>query len=155
MANLAQYGYDESQVEASTSFRELPVGKYKVVILDSPVKQSKAGHDMIALEMRVNGGQEDGYEFTEFLNINHPESNVQEAAFKTVKQITMAQGKQNITDTSELHGTEFVAEVIESKRKPGTFFKKYLPLKDLGSAPAQPQQQAPYAQQSNDKPAWS
>lgn len=133
MADLG-FQFKTNEVE-DTSFEPLPEGEYVCMFTEGELKDTKKGTgQFIALKLEVVEGEKQGRVLFERLNIKNPSEKTVEIAYQTLKKICEAVGKDNISNTDELHNIRFVAYVVvdgEYNR-----IKKYKSIKEKLSAPA-------------------
>ena len=109
MGNLPkQFNANDYQ---NMKFQPLPAGEYNVMIVDSVLKPTRRGGEMLALELVVLDGQYQGRKLKDWLNIVNASEDAQRIALGTLSSICRAVGKLNPTDSSELHGRPLVAVV--------------------------------------------
>lgn len=127
MADLTALGYDPAKVEdvGEGGFRVIPPGVYNVVIIDSAVRDTKAGNGKyLEVTYQIIEGREFGKTVKDRLNIIHPNPDVQRIALSQLKKICDAVGhKGQLKDSNQLHGKPMsirvVIEEFESNREPG------------------------------------
>lgn len=119
--------YNENEVELKDGFEPLPNGDYKVTIVDSEEKTSKSGNTYISLDMIIQGGQFDGRHIFENLNVGHSNQQVVDIAHATIKRLSIAMGKSGVKDSSDLHGTPFMVNIVNKPNKKGemTEYRKF------------------------------
>ena len=141
MSNLGMY---EATEEVLGDFSPLPNGKYTVCVVESELKDNKAGTgNYIQLKLEVMDGKFKG-RWINFVNITFTHSTsqtAQEIGRKTLNTLMKACGIQNIQDTKQLHGIAITAEVIIKQSEgyaPNNEVKNYFALDGAaqGTAPA-------------------
>lgn len=102
MANLGGT-FDATQVEPNGDFDPIPAGEYRAMIVDSEIKPSKAGDNMLKLTWKVDGGEYDGRLVWQNLNVWNSSPKAAEIAQRELSSICHAVGKLNVQDSEELH----------------------------------------------------
>jgi hypothetical protein len=103
--DMAKLGgtFDAASVEPNAPLEALPPGDYKVQILQSEMRPTKAGTgQMLWLDMEVLKGPLKGRHVYDQLNLN-PNPTVEEIAQRTLSAICHAIGKLQVSDSEELH----------------------------------------------------
>lgn len=119
MANLGMFNANEVQGER-TDFTALPPAQYVLAIVNSEMKQTKAGNgEYLQLEMEVQEGPFTGRKVWERLNLNNPNAQAVDIARKTLKEICFACNRPIIQSSEELHGIPMLADVKVEKGKDG------------------------------------
>lgn len=116
MAHLGQ-AFDSSTV-ADSDYAPLPVGDYRVEIIESEIRATKSGDGQyLMLTMQIIDGEHNGRRIWDRLNLWNPNSTTVEIAQRTLKSICNAVGKPVIEDSEELHQIPFVARARMAKSK--------------------------------------
>lgn len=102
MANLGGT-FDATQVEPNGDFDPVPAGEYRAMIVDSEIKPSKAGDNMLKLTWKIDGGEYDGRLVWQNLNLWNSSPKAAEIAQRELSSICHAVGKLNVQDSEELH----------------------------------------------------
>jgi Protein of unknown function (DUF669) len=111
MANLGGT-FDASGVEPNAPLEALPPGDYKVQILQSEIRVTKAGTgQMLWLDMEVLEGPLQGRHVYDRLNLINQNPTAQEIAQRTLSAICHAVGKLQISDSEELHFLPMMVKV--------------------------------------------
>ena len=122
--NLQQFlgqTFDASEVEIS-EYELLPEGDYTLQVTDSEMVPVKNDGLQLVFKFQVVGGNFDGRELRERLNIKNSNEKAVEISFQTLAKIVQACGLTKVNDSSELHGKKFLAHVAVKKGQ-GTYIK--------------------------------
>ena len=138
MASLG-FSFDHTAVDTTDSFDPLPPGEYVVEVVDSDVKQTKAGDGAyIALQLRVVEGEFENRRV--FTNINHqnPNPKAQVIGERQLAQLCTAVGlKHSLDDVVDLHNIPVKAVILVEPAKdnygPRNSVRAYKPVN--GPAP--------------------
>lgn len=154
-------GFDASGIDPQQSFQPLPVGKYKVIVTASDVRDTKTGSGQyVWLEMTVIDGEFEGRKIFDQINFRNQSQQAQDIGQRQLSGLCHAVGKLRVADTSEYHEIPFYADLkIQDDPKYGAKNRvaAYVPLnadtapvsfKPGPAAPAQPQKSA------SGKPPW-
>ena len=96
--------YDAASVEPNAPLEALPPGDYRVQILQSEMRVTKAGTGQILwLDMEVLEGPLKGRHLYDQLNLINPNPTAEEIAQRTLSAICHAVGKLQVADSEELH----------------------------------------------------
>ena len=96
--------FDATGVEPNAPLEALPPGDYKVQILQSEMRVTKAGTgQMLWLDMEVLEGPLQGRHVYDQLNLINPNPTAEEIAQRTLSAICHAVGKLQVADSEELH----------------------------------------------------
>jgi len=133
----------------AVDFAPLPNGKYKAVVSNSEMKESKAGHNYIAFTLEIIDGQYKGRLLWENCNHTHPNEQTRKIANGRLSAMSKAVGMVQLMDTSELHNKPMLIEVAQKKRNDtGEMQNVIRSFDSLSAAPAQE------AQQTSEKKPW-
>lgn len=129
-ANLQ--GFDATTVEPSAGFDPLPNGEYDFVIIDSEMKDTKAGDGQyLQLTLECCSEPYKGRLVWDLLNLKNPNAKAAEIAQRTLSAVCRAVGVLKPSDSAELHGILFRAKVSIDKgnggHEPSNRVKTYLP----------------------------
>jgi Protein of unknown function (DUF669) len=130
--------FDASGVEPNAPLEALPPGDYKVQILQSEMRVTKAGTgQMLWLDMEVLEGPDQGRHVYDQLNLINPNPTAEEIAQRTLSAICHAVGKLQVSDSEELH---FLPMVVKVAVQPNGYneVKGYKPVQQLVGAGAPP-----------------
>ena len=117
MGNLS--GFNAAEVAPETGRRTvIPTGDYRAMIVDSDVKPTKTGGEMIVLTVQVLDGQYAGEQITDRLNIVNANPKAVAIAQGRLSAICHAVGVLTPNDTVELHNKPFSIRV---EVKPDSF----------------------------------
>jgi hypothetical protein len=128
--------FDASSVEPNAPLEALPPGDYKVQILQSEMRATKAGTGQILwLDMEVLEGSLKGRHLYDQLNLINPNPTAEEIAQRTLSAICHAVGKLQVSDSEELH---FLPTVVKVAVRPNGYneVKGYKPVKQVAAAGA-------------------
>ena len=82
-----------------------PSGNYLVEVTKSTIKKTKAGTGQyIALTMKVIDGDHEGFTLFDNINFDNPNPKAVAIAQRTLQQICVATGLEELEDTAEIHG---------------------------------------------------
>jgi Protein of unknown function (DUF669) len=126
--------FDASGVEPNAPLEALPPGDYRVQILQSEMRVTKAGTGQILwLDMEVLEGPLKGRHLYDQLNLINPNPTAEEIAQRTLSAICHAVGKLQVADSEELH---FLPMVVKVAVKPNGYneVKGYKPVKQAAAA---------------------
>ena len=128
---MATLNFKASEVPEDEGFSIIPAGEYSAQIIQSEMKDTKAGTGMF-LEMRVQLLDEPytGRLVFERLNLVNPNETAVKIAQRTLADICEACGLDEVEESEELHGIEFKIKLAIDPPK-GDFpesnkIKKYL-----------------------------
>ena len=160
--------FDATGVEPNAPLDPLPPGDYKVQILQSEMRVTKAGTgQMLWLDMEVLEGPFERRHVYDQLNLINPNPTAEEIAQRTLSAICHAVGKLQVSDSEELH---FLPTVVKVAVQPNGYneVKGYKPVQQSaaagastpagnGSAPSRPAPSSvsPAAAQAHPVPAAS
>lgn len=154
MAYIGQF--NTSDVPEREDFSPLPEGRYEAMVVQSSVgdNKKKTGQ-VLTLEIDIIGPTHAGRKLFERLNIVNENSTAETISRQALAELCAAVGKQQISDTSELHEKRFFADVKVTAPKPyidkdgvekpgfaGNKIAKYLPY-GVQTAAVQEQVQQP------------
>ena len=144
--------FDASGVEPNAPLEALPPGNYKVQILQSEMRVSKAGNgQMLWLDMEVLEGPLQSRHVYDQLNLINPNPTAEEIAQRTLSAICHAVGKLQVADSEELH---FLPMVVKVAVRPNGYneVKGYKPVQQATVAPT-PAQGSATTPEVNQRPA--
>lgn len=124
---MSAFTFDAHQVAPQTARAAWPKGKYRVAIMQSEIKDNSGNKQFSygakALE-RIGGGELPGSLLLQNLHIKHTNADAQRIGQSELSSICHATGVMKLTDTSNLHGHEFVVDVdtrfVQSKNEDGS-----------------------------------
>ena len=133
-----QFSFDATGIDMSDdrSFEPLPKGKYTAMVVESTVKDTKAGTGkFIELVCQVIEGEHTNRKIWHRLNIVNPNKAAEDIGRKDLAVLMNNLGlSAHLTDTQELHGKPFIMGLKISQRD------GYEPSNDVSfTAPAQGQ----------------
>lgn len=103
--------FDANSVEPSAPMEILPPGKYPVQIIESEMRETRTGGQMLKLTMEVLDGPSKGRKIWDNLNLVNSNPQAQEIAHRTLSAICHAVGKLQVQDSEELHFRPLMATV--------------------------------------------
>lgn len=116
MADLR--GFDANQVEPTKDFEPVPAGKYLAVIIESEMKQNKAGTGhYLQLTFEVLDGPCKGRRLWARLNLDNPNAQAVQIARAELSAICRAVGVLAPNDSVDLHNLPLVISVKCRKRE--------------------------------------
>jgi hypothetical protein len=126
--------FDAASVEPNAPLEALPPGDYKVQILQSEMRVTKAGTGQILwLDMEVLEGPLKGRHLYDQLNLINPNPTAEEIAQRTLSAICHAVDKLQVADSEELH---FQPLLVRVAVKPNGYneVKGYKPVQQTAAA---------------------
>jgi hypothetical protein len=110
---MAQLNFNSTEVPEDEGFKPLPEGEYTVQIIQSEMKETKAGTGhFLELRMQVLDGDHVGRLLFDRLNLINPNETAVKIAQRTLADICEATGVLEVEDSEELHGIEMIAKVV-------------------------------------------
>ena len=131
MADLTPLKYDPSKIEdvGEGGFRVIPPGTYNVVIVNSALRDTRAGDGkVLELTYQIIEGREVGGTVTDRINLVNPSETAQKIGLSQLKKICDAIGHRGqLKDSNQLHGKPLAVKVaveeFESNKEPGKMLK--------------------------------
>jgi|694.fasta_scaffold08054_9 hypothetical protein len=121
MAKL-DFSFDASKVDTTDEFAPIPKGKYAVEIIESVVKETQKGGQMLRLTARVIEGEFENRRIWTNINFRNPNPVAETIGIKTMAQLSNACGiTGGFDDTEELHFKPIMAEVTVEVDKNGQY----------------------------------
>lgn len=150
MGNLQ--GFNAANHEPSTGFDVLPAGTYRVAIVGSKTKPTRAGTgEYLELELQVLDGEYQNRKIWDRLNIRNPSEKAQAIGLGQLSALCRAVGVLTPQDSSELHNQPFQVS-LKVKRDPEYGDKnevaKYLPKSGQAAEQRQPVEAGDSSQRS-------
>lgn len=109
---MAAIDFNADEHEPRNSFDPIPAGKYKVVMVDSEEKPTKAGNgSYLNLTYEIIEGEYKGRKLWDRLNLNNPNPTAVEIAKGTLSALCRAAGVKVLRDTTQLHDIPVLAKV--------------------------------------------
>ncbi|MBC3540639.1 DUF669 domain-containing protein [Rufibacter sediminis] len=137
MANLGSQ-INVADIPERDEFQPLPAGKYTMMIVNSEMKETSTGGEMLVLEMDVQDGEYKGRKIFERLNLKNANTTAVDIAFRALGELCRAIGKAKVSDSVELHNKRFIADVAVTPPKgeygPGNRIKKYISMTEATAA---------------------
>lgn len=107
--------YDEPVTKSS--FDPLPPGDYTAIIVDSDMKDTKAGTGKyIELTINIVEGEYEGRRLWERLNVYNPSEQAERIARSQLNNLSNAVGKPGASDTESLHDIPFIISLDIDRR---------------------------------------
>jgi hypothetical protein len=164
MANLGET-FNADDHEEPISFDPLPPGEYVAQVVDSEIKDTKAGDGKyVKLQWQVIDGEYTNRIVFANYNIINPSEKAQEIGEREFAAACRGLGKSHVSDTEELHAIPCVIKLKIDPGKngygPSNRITAYKPAVMAQQQPAPVQQQAAPAQQAAQpapaagKPVW-
>ena len=101
---MATLNFNANEVEPSVGFEAIPAGKYQAVIVDSDMKQNKAGTgEYLQLEFEIIEGEYRNRKLWVRLNLNNPNPDAVRMARADLSAICHAVNVIQPHDSVELH----------------------------------------------------
>ena len=126
--------YDVTNLEPPEEYGPLPVGEYRVIIVDSGEKPTKAGDgSYLELVLEVVDGEYQGRKLWDRLNLNNRNEKAAQIAKRTLAAITRAVGVPRPSDSAELHGVPMLVAVYQEEFN-GRVSNRVKSYKPVGSA---------------------
>lgn len=114
MADLS--GFDANKVDPNSEFEPIPAGKYLAVIVESEMKQTKAGTgSYLQLTHQIVDGPFKGRKVWSRLNLDNPNPTAVQIAKGELSALCRAAGVMTPRDSAELHN---IPVVINVRQKP-------------------------------------
>ena len=109
---MATINFNATEVPEDEGFTLLPAGKYAAHIIQSDMKDTKAGTGKF-LELRIQILDEPyvGRLIFERFNLINPNATAVKIAQRQLADLCAAVGLDEVEDSEELHGVEFVVEL--------------------------------------------
>ncbi|KAB7788012.1 DUF669 domain-containing protein [Methylorubrum populi] len=116
MADLGMH-FNPSDVpeDEKGSFDPMPAGDYNAQIVESEIKQTKSGGDMLRLTLEIIDGPFANRKVWDNLNIRNNNATAQQIAQRALADICSATGTGALTDSEDLH---FKPLVVSLKIEP-------------------------------------
>jgi hypothetical protein len=153
MAKLGRT-FDATGVEPNAPLEALPPGNYKVQILQSEMRVTRAGTgQMLWLDLEVLEGLYQGRHLYDQLNLINPNPTAEEIAQRTLSAICHAVGKLQVSDSEELHLLPMAVKVAV---QPNGYneVKGYKPVQQAAATVAPtPAQESATTSVANQRPA--
>lgn len=153
---MAQLGitFDSSTVPEGSDYSPLPVGDYRVEIIASELRATKAGDGQyLLLEMQILDGDYSGRRIWDRLNLWNSNSTTVEIAQRTLASICRAVGVPSINDSEELHQRPFIAKARMTKNKQGEMQNSWSYRGESDETSAPPARAAQANQTASPRPA--
>ena len=142
---MAQLGgtFDATQVDPNQPHETLPPGDYRVQIVASEMRATKAGTGQyLFMEMEILDGAMAGKKLFDRLNLINPNRQAEEIAQRTLSAICHAVGRMQVSDSEELHFRPLAVKVVVDKEGYNQV-KGYKTVGNAGQAPQQAFQPQP------------
>jgi hypothetical protein len=107
-------GFNSEEVEPNISFEALPADWYDVMIIESEMKETKAGNGhYLELKEQVISGPYEGRFVWDRLNLDNPNETAVQIARATLSAICRAVSLGVLRDSTELHNLPLQARVAQ------------------------------------------
>lgn len=101
------------------SYEPLERGLYEGIIVDSCIKETKAGTgEYIELTIQVTDGQHSGRRLWERLNVSNPNKTAEDIARSQLSMLCQAVNVTKLTETEQLHDKPFLMQVDIDRKDP-------------------------------------
>lgn len=150
MAQLPQ-NYVPENTQEQAGFDPVPAGDYPAVAIDSEVKDTKNGTGQyLQVTFEVIEGEYKGRKLWGRYNLVNQNKQAEEIGHAQLKQLSVAAGKPNARDSSELHNIPVILKVtMRNDEQYGAQNDiKEVKTYQAGGAPAA-------ATASSEKPSWA
>lgn len=160
MANLG-FNFDANAVQPTESFDVLPAGYYPMMIIDSEMKPTSTGGQMLVLTCEVIDGPNKGRRIWERLNLINNNQKAVEIAQRSLSGLCHATGEMNVQDSQQLHHKPVIGQVKVDPAQNGydasNSIKSWLPYSAENQAKCGGVQApaATTAQAPSGAPAWA
>ena len=153
---MPTFQFDASEFSpqpSNRSYEPLERGMYEGIIIDSSIKETKAGTgEYIELVIQVADGVHSGRRLWERLNVSNPNKTAEDIARSQLAMLCQAVGVTKLTQTEDLHDKLFLMQVdIDRKDTTRNRIIGYQAAGGKASAPATP---APKSNGSSARP-WA
>ena len=112
---MASLNFNAANIEPQQSFDALPAGRYEVIIVDSEMKETKAGTGAyLMLTMEVIGDtKHSGRKLWTRLNLVNPNATAVSIAERELSAICHCVGIMEPGDSDELHNIPLTVDVVQ------------------------------------------
>lgn len=139
----------------------IPEGNYKAVIIESEMKDTSTGGQMVVFKFVITEGPQANTELVERVNIINQNPEAERIGRSQIANMGKALGLDTVSDTTQLHNKPLVigiknsksndwtnkdGELVEGKER--SEIKKYMPVPASGEVVAAAPAQAPAKQES-------
>lgn len=119
---MPTFAFDVTEFEPqqqSKSYDPLERGMYKGIVIDSSIKETKAGTgEYIELVIQVIDGIHSGRRLWERLNVSNPNKTAEDIARSQLAMLCQAVGVTKLTETEQLHDKPFLMQVDVDRKDP-------------------------------------
>jgi Protein of unknown function (DUF669) len=148
MADLSFYSSEG--IDPMQTFEPLPPDRYSFVITETDIKSTKSGNGQYLLIVAdVDGGEYAERKMWLRYNISNPSKQAEDIAKRELAALYGALGITHVTDSDELIGARFAADVVIDENKDtgqkGNRVKAYYAAEGAAPAPKGAQKAAPPA----------
>lgn len=160
MADLSPLQFaPETTEDLGDGFKVVPPGTYNVVIVESDVKDTKAGGKMLVMKYQIIDGPQVGETVKDQLNIVNSSDMAQKIGLSQLKNICDAIGHTGqLKDSNQLHGKPFAVKVVvekfESNTTPGKMLDSNKVEKRMKKQAASTAATQAHAEQPRQAAAW-
>jgi len=104
--------FDATTVQPNAPLEPVPSGDYLCMIVDSEMKPTSRGDGAyLQLTMEILEGPYQGRKLFDRLNLQNPNAQAVEIAYRTLSAICHAVGRLQVNDSAELHDKPLIAKV--------------------------------------------
>lgn len=115
---MATINFTASEVPEDTGFELIPAGNYTAHIIESNMKDTKAGNgQFLELRIQILDDPYTGRLVFERLNLINPNATAVKIAKRTLADMCEALGLDDVEDSEELHGKEFQIKLVVEPAK--------------------------------------
>lgn len=150
---MPQLDFDATQVDPAGSFEPIPKGDYPAMMIESELKDTKAGDGQyLQVVWEIIDGENKGRRLFDRLNLKNKNDTTVKIAQGSLSAICHAVGILHPKMSEELHGKPCLVKVIIEERKdqPGTMKNEIKGYAAIGNKPAIPTASAP----TGNRPPW-
>lgn len=119
---MPTFSFDATEFEPqqqSKAYDPLERGMYKGIVIDSSIKQTKAGNgEYIELVIQVIDGVHSGRRLWERLNVSNPNKTAEDIARSQLALLCQAVNVTKLTETEQLHDKPFLMQVDIDRKDP-------------------------------------
>lgn len=109
---MATLQFDATTVQPNAPLEPVPSGDYLCMIVDSEMKPTSRGDGTyLQLTMEILEGPYQGRKLFDRLNLQNPNAQAVEIAYRTLSAICHAVGVMQVNDSAQLHDKPLIAKV--------------------------------------------
>lgn len=118
MPDLSDLNFNPMAIEPDGQSDPLPAGVYTVAIVNTAVKETKAGNGIyLEIDLEVVDGDHKGRHVWDRLNLRNPSQQAVEIGTKRLASICRILGLERLPNSELLHGKTLVANVYHRERE--------------------------------------